>query len=156
MEENARSHDGHLKLALEYPSEYFSDHAVDLLKLLFEPNPKLRLGAKDVSEIKNHRFFASINWELLAAKEVKPPFIPDHHTVHANSIGEVGEFNKRKFKRVKLTAEEQKLYKSFDYVNDAGIEEELLNTLIQLENPPMVTKQSQSLDGEVCICCTIL
>jgi hypothetical protein len=40
-------------------------------------NPQNRLGAKrDAAELKEHPFFASIDWDLLAKKQVTPPFKP--------------------------------------------------------------------------------
>lgn len=40
-------------------------------------DPNQRLGANGVEEIKQHPFFASIDWDRLAHLEVKPPFVPD-------------------------------------------------------------------------------
>lgn len=35
-----------------------------------------RIGAKDENEIKNHPWFADINWTHLLEKKIKPDFIP--------------------------------------------------------------------------------
>jgi serine/threonine protein kinase len=49
----------------------------DILKCMFNKNRLERLGAKsDFLEIKNHPFFATIDWEKLLKREVKPPFVP--------------------------------------------------------------------------------
>ncbi|KAK5603027.1 hypothetical protein CRENBAI_014524 [Crenichthys baileyi] len=54
-----------------------SEGAIALLKGLLERNISRRLGQRlDVEELKEHRFFASINWDDLIARKVRPPFIP--------------------------------------------------------------------------------
>ncbi|CAG9472541.1 unnamed protein product [Plasmodium vivax] len=62
---------------LRYPC-FLSPDAVDLLKKLFEKNPKKRLGSgvTDAEEIKNHPFFKNVNWDDVLNKKVKPPFKP--------------------------------------------------------------------------------
>uniref|UniRef100_A0A8C9LM59 Non-specific serine/threonine protein kinase n=1 Tax=Piliocolobus tephrosceles TaxID=591936 RepID=A0A8C9LM59_9PRIM len=61
-----------------YPCS-FSPVVVDLLKKLFEKNPKKRLGygIKDAEEIKSHAFFKNVNWDDVLNKKVKPPFKPN-------------------------------------------------------------------------------
>ena len=60
-----------------YPDS-LSVESTSLLKGLMNPNPVDRLGAGKVGaeEIKQHRFFASINWEDLFKKKISPPFKP--------------------------------------------------------------------------------
>lgn len=58
---------------------YFSAQAGHLLQRLLENNvpatqPIRRLNS--VQECKEHPFFAEIDWELLARKEVTPPYRP--------------------------------------------------------------------------------
>lgn len=44
---------------------------------LLNRNPKHRLGAqRDATELKDHTFFAPIDWRALALKQVTPPFKP--------------------------------------------------------------------------------
>lgn len=44
---------------------------------LLNRNPKHRLGAqRDAAELKEHTFFAPIDWKALALKQVTPPFKP--------------------------------------------------------------------------------
>ena len=44
---------------------------------LLNRNPKHRLGAeRDAAELKEHPFFKSIDWHLLANKQITPPFKP--------------------------------------------------------------------------------
>ncbi|XP_015225293.1 PREDICTED: serine/threonine-protein kinase Sgk1-like [Cyprinodon variegatus] len=54
-----------------------SKGAHSLLKGLLERNISKRLGQRlDVEELKGHHFFASINWDDLVARKLRPPFIP--------------------------------------------------------------------------------
>uniref|UniRef100_A0A3P9PYB0 Serine/threonine-protein kinase Sgk1-like n=1 Tax=Poecilia reticulata TaxID=8081 RepID=A0A3P9PYB0_POERE len=54
-----------------------SEGAHSLLKGLLERNISKRLGqGLDIEELKEHQFFASINWDDLIARKVRPPFIP--------------------------------------------------------------------------------
>ncbi|KAL4702578.1 hypothetical protein ACJJTC_002199 [Scirpophaga incertulas] len=66
-----------LKAKLGMPSN-LSEEAQSLLRALFKRNPQNRLGAgpNGIEDIKNHEFFASIEWEALLKKEVVPPFRP--------------------------------------------------------------------------------
>ncbi|XP_055932617.1 ribosomal protein S6 kinase 2 beta-like isoform X1 [Argiope bruennichi] len=62
-----------LRARLQMP-QYLSEPAQSLLRCLFKRNPDNRLASGH--EIRCHSFFASINFEKLLRKEVKPPFIP--------------------------------------------------------------------------------
>ncbi|XP_006915106.1 ribosomal protein S6 kinase alpha-2 isoform X1 [Pteropus alecto] len=66
-----------LKAKLGMP-QFLSPEAQSLLRALFKRNPCNRLGAGSdgVEEIKRHPFFATIDWNKLYRKEIKPPFKP--------------------------------------------------------------------------------
>ncbi|CAN9514235.1 unnamed protein product [Ophioblennius macclurei] len=54
-----------------------SEAACSLLKGLLERDVSRRLGAsRDIAELQEHPFFASIEWDDLVARKLKPPFIP--------------------------------------------------------------------------------
>ncbi|ERL89180.1 hypothetical protein D910_06554 [Dendroctonus ponderosae] len=58
---------------------FLSVKAANVLKGFLNKNPLERLGCGSIdpfSEITNHQFFRSINWELLELKQVPPPFKP--------------------------------------------------------------------------------
>ncbi|CDJ50322.1 AGC kinase, putative [Eimeria brunetti] len=67
-----------LRGRLEFPSD-LSPAAVDLLKNLLRRDANERLGAgpQDAEEIMRHPFFESVNWDLLVAKKIEPPFKPN-------------------------------------------------------------------------------
>ena len=56
----------------------FSPVATKLLTGLLHKDPKKRLGngKNGIKNIKDHEFFAEINWEALQKKEIEPPFKP--------------------------------------------------------------------------------
>ena len=68
----------------------FSKNAVDLLKkllvrkvikiifnyLYFQAHKRLGYSDQDAEEIKEHPFFADIDWKKLAKRQVKPPWKP--------------------------------------------------------------------------------
>lgn len=64
-----------LKAKLGMPHN-LSSEAQALLRVLFKRNPTNRLGSGGVEEIKNHIFFATIDWDALYKKEIRPPFKP--------------------------------------------------------------------------------
>ncbi|XP_007420550.1 ribosomal protein S6 kinase alpha-2 [Python bivittatus] len=66
-----------LKAKLGMP-QFLSVEAQSLLRALFKRNPSNRLGAglDGVEEIKRHPFFATVDWNKLYRKEIKPPFKP--------------------------------------------------------------------------------
>ncbi len=58
---------------LKFPSTV-SENAKNLLEALLQRDMTIRL--KDPTKMKQHPFFASINWEDLYNKKVPPPWIP--------------------------------------------------------------------------------
>jgi serum/glucocorticoid-regulated kinase 2 len=63
--------------SVKYPSN-FSTSVKDLLTGLFQKDPEKRLGSgpDGGKAIRNHPWFASVDWEGLLRKEVKGPFLP--------------------------------------------------------------------------------
>ncbi|GAU98029.1 hypothetical protein RvY_09232 [Ramazzottius varieornatus] len=66
-----------LKAKLGMPP-FLSADAQSLLRALFKRIPQNRLGAgeRGAAEIKEHPFFATINWDLLSKRQIAPPFKP--------------------------------------------------------------------------------
>ncbi|TPX33472.1 hypothetical protein SmJEL517_g03615 [Synchytrium microbalum] len=61
---------------LRFPDDIGSQ-AKDLLKGLLNRDPNERLGNEGPEAIKNHPFFADINWSKLMARKYQPPFKPN-------------------------------------------------------------------------------
>jgi len=53
----------------------FSAEARDLISRFLDRDPNTRLQNPD--EIKQHPFFRGLDWQMLADKQITPPFIPD-------------------------------------------------------------------------------
>jgi protein kinase X len=56
-----------------YLPRNMSSLAKDLVKNILVVDPNLRL---EIADIKQHKFFRSVQWDLIAARKIKPPFIP--------------------------------------------------------------------------------
>eukprot|EP00357_Protocruzia_adherens_P002555 CAMPEP_0115016588 /NCGR_PEP_ID=MMETSP0216-20121206/27543_1 /TAXON_ID=223996 /ORGANISM="Protocruzia adherens, Strain Boccale" /LENGTH=535 /DNA_ID=CAMNT_0002387107 /DNA_START=45 /DNA_END=1652 /DNA_ORIENTATION=- len=60
---------------LKFPTKYkVSEPAQDLIRKLLNRNPEKRISYE---AIKEHPFFASINWGKLDKMEIDPPYVPD-------------------------------------------------------------------------------
>eukprot|EP00475_Leptophrys_vorax_P008871 TRINITY_DN1579_c0_g1_i4.p2 TRINITY_DN1579_c0_g1~~TRINITY_DN1579_c0_g1_i4.p2 ORF type:complete len:396 (+),score=113.35 TRINITY_DN1579_c0_g1_i4:2713-3900(+) len=55
---------------------YVSAKAKSIISRLMDKNWETRLGTNGAAEVKQDPFFADIDWDLLAQKKVRPPFIP--------------------------------------------------------------------------------
>lgn len=76
-----------MKAKLSMP-QYLSVEAQGLLRCLFKRNPANRLGSGPGkgNEIKAHEFFASIDFDKLLARAVRPPYIPaPNDSVHSTA-----------------------------------------------------------------------
>ena len=64
-------------MEVKFP-KYMSQDAINLLKGLFVKDPDKRLGSdpNGVDHIKTHPFFASIDWDAIYHKKIRPPFTP--------------------------------------------------------------------------------
>lgn len=65
-----------LRGELTFPKTGFSPEAQSFLRGLLDRNPKTRLGANGPDEIRDHPFFADVDWVALYEKKVEPPFKP--------------------------------------------------------------------------------
>jgi len=155
MEQNALKDEGILRIEVDYPPNKFSSDARDLLEKLFVVDPAKRLGACGSHEVKEHPFFKGLDWERLMNRDIEPPFIPAARTAHWNSIGEVGEFSKRKFRKVKLTEEDEKNYEDFVYCSEEGVQQELVEALVKMDNPP-VRQNNDNKPDQTSGCCIII
>jgi len=62
---------------VRFPRETLSQEGRSFVKGLLNRNPRHRLGAtNDAQELKEHPFFADIDWTLLTKKLISPPFKP--------------------------------------------------------------------------------
>ncbi|PKI82410.1 non-specific serine/threonine protein kinase [Malassezia vespertilionis] len=62
---------------IKFPRGAIGDEGKQFVKGLLNRNPRHRLGAHaDAQDLKNHAFFASIDWDALARKQIPPVFKP--------------------------------------------------------------------------------
>ena len=60
----------------DYPQPFFFPPARSILKGLMAKNPKNRLGNAGINEIKTHPWFDKIDFGLLEAGYLDPPYVP--------------------------------------------------------------------------------
>ncbi|XP_035996479.1 G protein-coupled receptor kinase 5-like [Fundulus heteroclitus] len=79
---------------VEY-SDRFSKEARDICSGLLERDPKQRLGCQGPGskEVKSHPFFRKINFRMLEAGQVEPPFKPDPRLVYCDDVQDIEEFS---------------------------------------------------------------
>uniref|UniRef100_A0A7N8XRH0 non-specific serine/threonine protein kinase n=1 Tax=Mastacembelus armatus TaxID=205130 RepID=A0A7N8XRH0_9TELE len=123
-----------LKAKLGMP-QFLSPEVQSLLRALFKRNPANRLGAgpEGVEEIKRHRFFASVDWNKLYKKEVRPPFKPTvgrpEDTFHFDP-----EFTSRTptdSPGIPPSANTHQLFRGFSFVATNQYQENIVCSLLQ-------------------------
>ncbi|ETO26796.1 rhodopsin kinase, partial [Reticulomyxa filosa] len=98
-----------------FPLEYFSANARSLVKGLLCKNPRKRLGANGIHEIKHIH---------------EPPFTPSLDEIHAEGQQHIGKPPQDvEFHKVRLTPEFEKSLEAFNYVNKVIIQEEIVEVL---------------------------
>ena len=91
-----------------------SNTAFDLITKLCQYNVRLRIG-KNLKDIKNHKFFESIDWVKLEKKEITPPFKPK-----IRYQGDVRNFDK--------------MFTDMPITSTLGTKEQLLNPSSTIKN----------------------
>ena len=76
---------------LSFDDVEISPACVDAIKRFLDPNPKTRLGARGIEEIKRHPFFAGVNWRTLFYEDRSEIFVP-----HNESSTDTSYFNDRR------------------------------------------------------------
>jgi serine/threonine protein kinase len=54
-----------------------SESCVDIIMQLLHKKPEHRLGGKSTDQVKDHEWFAGLDWERLLRKEIPPPYVPE-------------------------------------------------------------------------------
>ncbi|KAM6984893.1 G protein-coupled receptor kinase 6-like [Aplochiton taeniatus] len=116
-EHGQRLHEAELeRLILEEEVEYtkmFSFDLKDLCRSLLAKDPKQRLGcqASGVKGVQSHPYFNKINFRMLEAGLVEPPFKPDPRQVYCNDVQDIDEFTT--VKGVTLDQTDAEFYSKF-------------------------------------------
>jgi serine/threonine protein kinase len=128
-EEAALSDDGVYRQELYFPVKYFTPEAEDLIRKLLIPKKTDRLGFNGVDDIKKHPFFADVDFDALKLGKVDPPFIPRKRGVNAKSIAEVGEFDSRDYRKLKMSSDDDKILSQFDFQDEKIMQSEMVEVL---------------------------
>merc|ERR1719336_2824601 len=137
-----------LKAKLGMP-QYLSPEAQALLRALFKRNPANRLGcgSNGISDIKNHQFFASIDWDKLMKKKITPPFQP---TVVADDAFHFDtEYTSRTPKdspAVPASATTHELFRGFSYVAPLLNEDGDIKNSPGSQTPAMSVKSARKVE----------
>jgi len=132
-----------------FPSDIFSRDAIHLLTGMLQKKAELRLGCgeKGVEEIKSQRFFQSIDWGLLEAGYIDPPFVPNKFDVNAASLKDIGEFDKTKFRHVKLDEKFRAKVRDFGYVSLLALQQELVSVMERADNDKKNDEKNAARNG---------
>lgn len=147
-----------------FPKEVFNREASDLLNLLLQKSPDNRLGcgARGSEEIKDHVFFDSIDWGLLEAGYIDPPFVPNKFDVNAASLKDIGDFDTSKYCRVKLDDAFQQRIANFAFTSIRGLHEEMVSVLekndedVNFEKFAAPTTDDDARNEKNPSCCTLM
>lgn len=117
---------------VRFPKEVLSPEGRSFVKGLLNRNPKHRLGAiNDARELKAHPFFQDIDWNLLRAKNIPPPFKP-HISSETDTSNFDPEFTNESTSVLKkhmemastpLSPGVQANFKGFTYVDDSAMDD---------------------------------
>jgi len=150
-----------------YPSTYFSDVAKDFLQKLMKKNPDVRLGIGGIEEIKRHPWFDPIDFGLLEAGYLEPPFKPNQDEVNADSLRHLGRNqHDDKYKKIRLTSDFQDQLNYFHYQSEIALQEEIVEVLQRIDagknfkkfSKPAIEKDSIPEDPPrgIYACCIVL
>jgi serine/threonine protein kinase len=148
-----------------FHSEVFSKDAISLLTGLLQKRPEHRLGcgSRGIQEIKEHSFFESIDWGLLEAGYIDPPFVPNRDEVNTQSLRDIGEFDINKYQKVALDKDFLDKIKNFEFISSHGLQDEMVSVLEKADQhvnfekfSPQPDQPATQLDGSNAPCCSII
>lgn len=90
----------------------FTADVKDLCSKLLSKNPSERLGCSGGREVQSHPFFKEMNFRMLEAGLVEPPFKPDPRLVYCNDVQDLEEFST--VKGVTLDHNDNDFYSKFN------------------------------------------
>eukprot|EP01006_Ploeotia_vitrea_P035539 TRINITY_DN65896_c12_g1_i4.p1 TRINITY_DN65896_c12_g1~~TRINITY_DN65896_c12_g1_i4.p1 ORF type:complete len:565 (+),score=258.01 TRINITY_DN65896_c12_g1_i4:191-1885(+) len=112
-----------------------SSSCVSIVNALLQQNPDQRLGSgpRGIDEIKSHPWFGGVDWSRMARKGYRPPFKPDVNRANCHPHLELEEqiINSSQDKTHRLSAEDQNLFRDFEY--NTEVTREMLEAIEILE-----------------------
>jgi len=124
-----------LTMNVELP-DTFSPELKNLLESLLQRDVDKRLGCVGggSDELKNHPFFAGVDWVQVYQQRYPPPLVPPRGEVNAADAFDIGSFDEEDTKGLKLTEADQELYKNFPLVISERWQTEVAETVFDTIN----------------------
>lgn len=121
---------------IDLPDTGFSPECRDLLEGLLKRDVPERLGCRGrgPQEVKEHPFFANIDWQTVYLRRMPPPLIPPRGEVNAADAFDIGNFDDDEVKGVKLTEADNELYKNFNITISERWQNEVADTIFEVVN----------------------
>jgi len=156
-----------LEMEPEYPPCFFTEDAKDFLQKLMEKVPEKRLGYHGIEDIKKHAWFNQIDFGLLEAGYLEPPFAPNQDEVNADSLRHLGRNQQDdKYKKIRLTSEFQQQLENFPFQSGIAVQKEIVEVLQKddagknFEKFSKSTIENESVTAEppqgMTVCCTVM
>ena len=104
----------------EIPDNW-SLNSVDFINKLLIRKADKRLGHNGIVELKTHPWMESIDWELLAQKKIKPPFVPNHSEnydkKYCEGDDEIGEETIERYQEFAQSELYPDIFKNYTFCN---------------------------------------
>ncbi|XP_056434818.1 G protein-coupled receptor kinase 5-like isoform X1 [Gadus chalcogrammus] len=99
---------------IEYSPKSFNTQTIDLCRSLLTRDPEQRLGCQPsgAADVQSHAFFNNVNFRMLEAGLVVPPFKPDPKLVYCSDVQDIDEFST--VKGVSLDHADDHFYSKFN------------------------------------------
>lgn len=120
---------------VEFP-EKMSDEMRSLLQGLLQREVTSRLGCegRGATEVREHPFFKTTDWNQVYYQKVQPPLIPPRGEVNAADAFDIGSFDEDDVKGIKLSEADQELYKNFPVTISERWQQEIAETIFETVN----------------------
>ncbi|AEO53609.1 hypothetical protein MYCTH_2295173 [Thermothelomyces thermophilus ATCC 42464] len=139
---------------VRFPRDTLSLEGRNFVKGLLNRNPKHRLGAiNDAEELKQHAFFADIDWDALSKKLITPPFKPQLKSdtdvsyfdpEFTNALNTNGSLNERAAALAKgyatstpLSPSVQANFQGFTFVDESALDDHMRDRFSKDEDEGM-------------------
>ncbi|KAJ1520001.1 hypothetical protein ONE63_004232 [Megalurothrips usitatus] len=126
-----------LTMNVELP-ETFSKELRSLLEGLLQRDIDKRLGCRGngygADEVKEHAFFAGMDWQQVYLQKYTPPLIPPRGEVNAADAFDIGSFDEEDTKGIRLTDADQTIYTHFNVTISERWQAEVADTVFETIN----------------------
>lgn len=124
-----------MTMDVELP-EALNPDLLSLLQGLLRRNVEERLGCglNGAEHVKDHPFFADLDWQLVYLQKYPPPLVPPRGEVNAADAFDIGSFDEEDTKSIKLTDADHELYKNFNITISERWQQEVAETIFEAVN----------------------